>query len=128
MSDSPTEWEKYKFETEARLKERELGISQLRLANESRRNVLIGVLVPIVVTLMTAVPAYINSQNQQILQQATFEANLITESVKTGDPDQAAVNLAFLIDAGLLSSRTEERIAEYLNNRLPGTGRALPAD
>ena len=83
-------------------------------------------LVPIVVALMTAVPTYINSLNQQALQKAAFEAQLITESVKTGHPDQAAVNLSFLVESGLLSGETALRVRAYLKERLPGTGRALP--
>lgn len=124
---SSTAWEREKFEIETRLKERELQLSANRLKTENRRNILIGALVPIVVALMTAVPAYINSLNQQALQKATFEAQLITESVKTGNPDQAAVNLEFLVQSGLLSGDTAERVREYLDNRKPGKGRALPS-
>jgi hypothetical protein len=65
--------------------------------------------------------------NQQTLQKATFEAQLITDSVKTGDPDQAAVNLEFLVQSGLLSGDTGVRVREYLERRQPETGRALPA-
>ncbi|WP_152912608.1 hypothetical protein [Candidatus Rhodobacter oscarellae] len=128
MSEIPTEWERYKFETEAGLREREVKISHDRLIIEGRRNVMLGMLVPIVVALMTAVPAYINSINQQNLQQSTFEANLITESVRTGDPDQAATNLKFLVEAGLLSGKTADRVGRYLETRVPGEGRVLPAD
>lgn len=120
------EWEKHKFSVETELKERELRLSADRLRADNRRNILIGALVPIVIGLMTAVPTYINSLNQQALQKANFEAQLITDSVRTGDPDQAAMNLAFLVQSGLLSGEVASRVEEYLQERLPGTGRALP--
>lgn len=123
---SQEEWERKKFSLEMDFKERELQISKNRLKVEARRNILIGLLVPIIVALMTAVPAYINSVNQQALKQLEFEAQLITNSVKTGDPDQAAINLKFLIDSGLLGGKTAERVSKYLKNREPGVGRALP--
>lgn len=122
-----SEWEKHKFDVETRLKERELQLATDRLRVESHRNILIGALVPIVIALMTAVPTYINSLNQQALQKATFEAQLIIDSVKTGDPNQAAENLAFLVRSGLLSGDTATRVEKYLQTRKPGTGRALPA-
>lgn len=121
------EWEKHKFAVETQLKERELQLATDRLRAESLRNILIGALVPIVVALMTGVPTYINSLNQQALQKATFEAQLIIDSVKTGDPDQAAVNLAFLVQSGLLSGQTATRVENYLKTRKPKEGRFLPA-
>lgn len=121
-----SEWEQKKFDIETRLKERELHLAAERLKTENRRNILIGMLVPIVVALMTAIPTYINSLNQQALQKAAFEAQLITESVKTGDPDQAAINLEFLVKSGLLSGETAVRVRAYLEERKPGSGRTLP--
>ena len=120
-------WEREKFAAETELKDRELRLSERRLTAETHRNVLIGVLVPITLAIVTALPAYLNSQNQQALQRANFEAQLITESVRTGDPDQAAANLSFLADIGLLSDATASRLREYLVKRSPGSGRALPA-
>ena len=121
-----SEWEKHKFSVETKLKERELELSKERLKVENRRNVLITALVPIVVALMSAVPAYVNSRTEHSLQEAAFEAQLITDSMRTGDPDQAAANLAFLVEAGLLSDDTGSKLAVYLAQRQQGTGRALP--
>jgi hypothetical protein len=120
------DWAKHKFEVETQLKQRELQLAADRLRVENRRNILISALVPIVVALMTAVPTYLNSLNQQALQKAAFEAQLITDSVRTGNPDQAAQNLEFLVQSGLLSGETATRVASYLQTRQPGTGRALP--
>lgn len=120
------DWAKHKFEVETQLKQRELQLAADRLRVENRRNILISALVPIVVALMTGVPTYLNSLNQQALQKAAFEAQLITDSVRTGNPDQAAQNLEFLVQSGLLSGETATRVAAYLQTRQPGTGRALP--
>ncbi len=65
---------------------------------------------------------------QQInLEQLKFEANLITESIKTGDANQAATNLQFLVNTGLLSGTLGEKVKSYLINRKPGEGRVFPA-
>jgi len=120
------DWSRRRFEVETELKYRELAVAEKRLKADNRRNILISALVPIAVTLMTGVPAYLNAANQQALQRAAFEAQLITDSVRTGDPDQAAVNLGFLVRSGLLAGETGERVAQYLAERQPGTGRMLP--
>ncbi len=121
-------WDRKKFSLELDLRERELKVAQDRLKIETRRNILIGALVPIVLAFMTANPAYINSVNQQALKKLEFEAQLITSSIKTGNPDQAAVNLKFMVDAGLLAGPTAERVSAYLKNRKPRQGRSLPAN
>lgn len=121
-------WEEKKFLKEMELRERELVVAELRLKSDNRRNLLIGALVPIIVALMTILPSYLNSKNQQAMQRATFEANLIMESIKTGDPDQAAENLKFLTQSGLLTGQTASQIEDFLVSRRPGSGvgRALP--
>jgi predicted fused transcriptional regulator/phosphomethylpyrimidine kinase len=65
---------------------------------------------------------------QAELERLKFEANLITDSVKTGNPDQAAVNLQFLVNTGLLSGSLGEKVMMYLRNRKPGEGRMLPSN
>lgn len=121
-------WEEKKFWREMELRERELQVAELRLRSDNRRNLLIGALVPIVVALMTVLPSHLNSKNQQAMQRLTFEANLIMESIKTGDPDQATVNLKFLTQSGLLTGETASQIDKFLRLRRPasGGGRALP--
>lgn len=128
-SDTPmteADRDRRRFEVETELKRRELTIAEKRLKADNLRNILIGALVPIVVALMTGLPAYLNAANQQALQRASFEAQLFTDPVRTGDPDQAAVNLGFLVQSGLLTGETGERVARYLAERRPGTGRVLP--
>ena len=121
-------WEEKKFWREMELREKELQVAELRLRSDNRRNLLIGALVPIVVALMTVLPSHLNSKNQQAMQRLTFEANLIMESIKTGDPDQAAENLQFLTQSGLLTGQTASQIDKFLRLRRPGSGggRVLP--
>ena len=121
-------WEEKKFLREMELRERELVVAELRLKSDNRRNLLIGALVPIIVALMTVLPSHLNSKNQQAMQRLTFEANLIMESIKTGDPDQAAENLQFLTQSGLLTGQTASQIDKFLRLRRPGSGggRVLP--
>lgn len=121
-------WEEKKFLKEMALRERELAVAELRLKSDNRRNLLIGALVPIIVALMTVLPSYLNSKNQQAMLKTTFEANLIMESIKTGDPEQAAENLRFLTQSGLLTGQTASQIDAFLKLRKPGSGvgRALP--
>lgn len=62
------------------------------------------------------------------MEQANAEAARILEVLKTNDPDRAAVNLQFLIEAGLISDGgTRESVQEYLKNRRPGQGAFLPS-
>lgn len=121
-------WEEKKFWREMELRERELQVAELRLKSDNRRNLLIGALVPILVALMTVLPSHLNSKNQQTMQRLSFEANLIMESIKTGDPDQAAENLKFLTQSGLLTGQTASKINNFIRLRMPdsGVGRVLP--
>lgn len=59
------------------------------------------------------------------LQDQKAESDLILEVVKTGNPDLAADNLQFLIEAGLISDQND-KLTAYLNNRAKGTGIFLP--
>jgi hypothetical protein len=62
--------------------------------------------------------------DKELLQLRT-EADVILEAVKAYNPDQAAINLQFLIDAGLVPL-TAPRLADYLRDRRAGTGKVLP--
>jgi hypothetical protein len=50
-----------------------------------------------------------------------FEANLITDAVQAGDADQAATNLKFLVDTGLLRGELAIRVRNYVQNRQSGS-------
>jgi hypothetical protein len=64
-------------------------------------------------------------ENDARLQQLRTGSDMILEVVRTYNPDQAATNLQFLVDAGLVPM-TAPRLASYLRNRPPGTGKFLP--
>jgi hypothetical protein len=70
---------------------------------------------------------WLSGQISAASDERKFEANLITESVKTGDPDQAAVNLQFLLQSGLLTGDLAPKVENYLKSRQAGQGRTLPA-
>jgi hypothetical protein len=55
-----------------------------------------------------------------------FEADLVIEAAKTDYPDQAAQNLNFWLNSGLLSGELAARVRMYLEKRLPGEGLAKP--
>ncbi|HEX2478537.1 MAG TPA: hypothetical protein VHK45_04610, partial [Geminicoccaceae bacterium] len=59
------------------------------------------------------------------VQRLKYQQDLVLEAMRTGDPDQAAENLRFLLDAGFLTENASA-IREYLTKRPPKTGRALP--
>jgi len=91
---------------------------------------------PLVVAVLAAGAAglsnagvtYLNGQNERALEASKAETTLILEMIKTGgNPDRAADNLRFLVDAGLISE--PDRVAQirrYLVTRAPGTGVTLP--
>ena len=50
------------------------------------------------------------------------------EAIKTANPDSAATNLQFLLDAGLVNNKTTaDYLKHFLATRKPGQGPALPA-
>jgi hypothetical protein len=65
------------------------------------------------------------AQNQLELERKKYESSLILAAVRTGNPDQAAENMKFLLDTGLVSDQ-QGRLHEYLSKRHPGTGKTLP--
>src|ERR1700722_17752872 len=60
-------------------------------------------------------------ESQLALDKQKNAASVILEMIKTGDPDRAAENLRFLIEAGLVEDR-DGRIIKYLQAHSPGTG------
>jgi hypothetical protein len=59
------------------------------------------------------------------LERLKFESQLILAVVRTGNPDQAATNLEFLVDTGLVQD-TAPNLRQYLRNRPAGQGKVLP--
>ena len=118
-------WERHKFETENRLREREIELSYAKLKAEGRRNIMIGAMVPIILAIVTALPAYQQSIRDRLLKQAEFEAALITNFVQASDAEQAKRNLWFLVQTGLVEGATGSSLRNYLETNTSG-GRVLP--
>ena len=116
------DWEKEKFEREFTLRQAELEIERRKLAAERNRAILVGVLVPISLAVITGVPAIINGMQERNAQRATFEASLIIDAISIAEPAQAAINLGFLVDAGLITGSTAENLSEYLGSVQQGPG------
>jgi hypothetical protein len=60
------------------------------------------------------------------LEEGKAESARILEVIKTNDPDAAATNLSFLLDAGLIvGADRSKKLRVFLDNREPGKGPAL---
>ena len=67
------------------------------------------------------------SEGQLLIENSKAEAARILEVIKTADPEKAAVNLAFLLDAGLIAdSERRAALKTFLDNRKPGEGPSIP--
>jgi hypothetical protein len=92
----------------------------------------LSVVIPIItaivaglIALLTNIYAtYLNGQNQLVLEKQRFRANLIVESVKTGDRGKAIENLKFFMDAGFLDDPDGRLTTLITSNRSP----VLPTD
>jgi hypothetical protein len=68
------------------------------------------------------------ASEERQLEDGKAEAARILEMIKTADPDKAAVNLRFLLEAGLIvEPNRREKLAAYLKDREQGKGPTLPA-
>lgn len=133
MSDV-TEREKFEFEREKwradlDMRAREIAVKEHEQAKSSWRN-------PLVVAIMAAaaaaggnaVVAVINGTQQVTLENSKAESTRILEMIKTGSQNDAAQNLAFLLQSGLIGDPDRRtKIEQFLKDRKPGAGPALPA-
>jgi hypothetical protein len=69
----------------------------------------------------------VSSARQDDIQRRRFEGDLVINSVKSGDPYFTASNLAFLLDAGLVTGETADGIRKYLSNLKAPIGASVPA-
>ena len=68
-----------------------------------------------------------NNADTQRLESFKAELARVLEVIKTNDPDKAAVNLRFLLDAGLIhNEETAAYIKKYISTRSKGEGPVLP--
>jgi hypothetical protein len=68
------------------------------------------------------------AEAQRALDEQQAESARILEATKTaGSREAAAVNLEFLLQAGLVTGALAERLGKYLATRRPGEGPSLPS-
>jgi hypothetical protein len=119
-------------EREFALREREQEAAVARDATAGARwksPVVVAILVAALAAAGNALVAYTTSVSAENLEAQKAEHARILEVVRTGDPDKAAVNLRFLLRAGLIDDgRTRARLTTFLDERKPGTGPALPQE
>ena len=139
------EREKWLAETEFRraeleLREREQQLKERELRASAWRNPLtVAVFAAAVAGIGNAVVASVNGSLQReledkkrnaelALEQSKAESTRILEMIKTGDPERAAANLDFLLQAGLIGDASlSGKVATFLKNRKPGSGPSLPS-
>jgi len=123
-------------EREVVVKERDLALREEELALKRKELASSGWHSPLVVAIMVATLAgvgnaavtFVNSVLQRQLEDLKSEQLRILEMIKTGDPDNAARNLDFLLKAGLISNpEVTSRLRKFLDERKPGSGPALPS-
>ena len=128
--------EREKWERELLLKEREVGIKECELELKKQEQFASGWKNPLVVAIMAAAVAALgnaavtmtNGKLQRQLEDQKSEQLRIQEMIKTGDPDKAAENLKFLLDAGLISNpEIVPKLRDFLAKRKPGSGPTLPS-
>jgi len=67
------------------------------------------------------------ASEQKAIEETKAEAARILEVIKTADPEKAATNLAFLLDAGLIVDDVRRKaLRTFLDKRLPGEGPNIP--
>jgi hypothetical protein len=127
------EFERDKWERELSLKEKDQANKdlelQLRKAEHAawwRNPLSFAIFAAFVAASGNALIAFLNNTSQRKADRERLEAERILEMVKVANPDKAAENLKFLLDAGLISdSGTTKGLKEYLSTRKPGSGVAV---
>lgn len=120
---------------EIALREREIQIKAEEIElkrSEAARSSKFG---PILIAIWTAAAAaagngvvsWINGQQMHRLESEKAQSAVILEVVKTGSPDKAASNLAFLVEIGVISQeQAGARLRNYLQTRVAGQGPSTP--
>lgn len=124
------ERELQRSEAETEIKRKEVELRGVELGRSRYANpVFIAVVAAAIAAAGNAYVAFTNGQSQRDLEDRKSEQARIQEMIKTGDPDTAAKNLQFLLDAGLLRDPdTVAALKKYLAARAPGSGAALPPE
>lgn len=130
-----------KWDTEVAFRERELALqereqvtreSELQLKEREHRRaawrnpLFIAILAAAIAAAGNAVVTMVNGTLQRKIEDQKSEQARILEMIKTGDPDKAAENLQFLLDAGLITNpERAEKLRVFLAEREPGSGPTL---
>ena len=97
-------------------------------ASQWRSPLIVAILAAAVAAAGNAVVAFTNGTFQRQLEAQKSEQARILEMIKTGDPDKAAENIQFLLDAWLIAEPdTRTKLSDYLSKRTKGSGPSLPA-
>ena len=133
-------------ELETRLREREMRLREqeleLRFAEYKRNKFsspfVIATIAAIGAVVVQAWVAYYNGKEQRALedrrhiealklQDLRSQHDRLLEIIRTGSVDKAAENLDFAITVGIINERgMQDQVRNYLVNRKPGIGPALP--
>jgi hypothetical protein len=124
------EFEREKWRGEYDLRKRELELKERDAARSQWSSPLvIAVSAAAVAGLFNAGIAWVNGMQARTVEETKGEAARILEVIRTDNPDKAAVNLKFLVDAGLISDAGRRKnIQAFLDHRAAGQGPTLPTD
>jgi hypothetical protein len=124
------EFEREKWRAEYELRKRELDLKERDAARSQWSSPLVlSICAAVVAGFFNAAVAWVNGIQSRTIEEAKAEAARILEVIKTDNPDKAAVNLKFLVDAGLISDfGRSSKLQAYLDVRIAGQGPALPGD
>lgn len=110
---------------ELNLKEKDFALQEvIRKRSLWNTPLILSIIVAIIGLGGNALVVGLNGSYQRDVAQAKNESNLILEAIKTGNTEQAALNLQFMLEAGLLED-TQGKLSTYLNNRQEGHGPSL---
>jgi hypothetical protein len=133
------EFKREKWRGEYELRKREIELKECD-ASRSRWSspVVLALLAAAIAGLGNAAAIWLNGMEQRKLEttkteqtrsieETKAEAARILEVIRTDNPDKAAANLKFLLDAGLISDADRRAsIRTFLDARAAGQGPALP--
>jgi AraC-like DNA-binding protein len=122
------EFEREKWRDEYDLRKRDLALKE-RDASRSRWSspVVLALLAAALAGFGNAAAIWLNGRQARELEEAKAEAARILEVIRTDNPDKAATNLKFLVDAGLISDDARRAsIRTFLAARGAGQGPVLP--
>jgi hypothetical protein len=138
--------EQQRWQADLRLRERELDIKERAAAQDAAQKVrefdakladqrwarwtnplVLAIFAAALAALGNAWLERTRSEGQLLIENSKAEAARILEVIKTADPEKAAVNLAFLLDAGLIADDARRAaLKTFLDNRKPGEGPSIP--